>query len=558
MIFVLLAIFVIIFIYICLKIGDDKKMNDRQSIIYLCDGIKLDKTYKNVIFYTQSEMVNLCDQNKIGYRNNYSFIKHGLNKIRVDFPYSDCLRANYIAFQNYEYSNKWFFAFIDSVEYVSDGTTIINFTVDVFSTWFRNVTVKRCFVEREHVNDDTLGKHTIPEGLECGEYMVNEYGTDNVNSDVTIVTGTLITPSEVSLSGTPLRCNKYNGIPTPLVYCRWDSLSELTTFLNDLSSRGKVDYLISMFLAPKWLCPLWDSSVDTHIIDGIEDGSSSGTDVYSVGFDFSRITTLDGYQPHNNKLLCYPYCYIGVSNSVGQYSIYRQENWTLQPNDKMRMLIYGSLTSGCSIKAIPVGYNKKIGTYLDESISLGKFPTLAWANDLYTNWQTQNGVNILGLELSNTESSLLGSVSKSLIGVNSNNFEQIGSGIGDIFEEMKQTYRSTLTPLGVRGSLNTADVLNGINENCFYYYKMTIKEEYAKIIDSYFDKFGYKVNELKYPNLSGRKYWNYVKIGGSEVIGYGNIPADAMSTINKIMRNGTTIWHNHSNIGDYNLENTII
>lgn len=529
-------------------------MNDRQSIIYLCDGIKLDKTYKNVIFYTQTDMVTLCDQHKIGYRNNYSFIKHGLNRIRVDFPYSDCLRANYIAFQNYEYSNKWFFAFIDSVEFVSEGTTIINYTVDVFSTWFRNVTVKRCFVEREHVNDDTLGLHTIPEGLETGEYIVNDYGIDNVNTDVTVVTGTLITPQEVSLSGTPLRCNMYNGIPTPLVYCRWDNLTELSTFLNNLSSAGKVDYLVSMFLAPKWLCPLWGS--DPHIIDGIE--GSGGTSVLAESLEISRITMLDGYEPHNNKVLCYPYCYIGVSNSVGQYSIYRQENWLLQPNDKMKMLIYGSLTSGCSIKGIPVGYNKKVGVYYDESISLGKFPALAWANDLYTNWQTQNGVNVLGIELSNTESGIAGGIGKALVGWNNNNFEQIGSGIGDIFEEMKQVYRGSLTPLGVRGSLNTADVLNGVHENCFYYYKMSIKNEYAKIIDSYFDKFGYKVNELKHPNLTGRKYWNYIKIGGSEVIGYGNIPADAMSTINKIMRGGTTIWHDHSNIGDYNLDNTIV
>ena len=43
---------------------------------------------------------------------------------------------------------------------------------DLWFVWF-DITFKQCFVEREHVNDDTFGKHTVPEGLEYGEYIVN-------------------------------------------------------------------------------------------------------------------------------------------------------------------------------------------------------------------------------------------------------------------------------------------------------------------------------------------------------------------------------------------------
>ena len=534
-----------------------------HSEIYLCHNIKMDRSYKNVLNYTAENLRSLCNTNRIASRNTYSFIKHGENRIMVDFSYSDCLSANYIAFQNYDYSNKWFFAFIDKVEYVNDGTSIINFTVDEWSTWFNDLTIKNCFVVREHVSDDTLGLHTIPEGLELGEYVVNDYGLDAVNTDVTIVTGSLILPTEVNLSNTPLRCNRYNNIPTPLCYCRWDDISELTTFLNNLSNQGKVDYLISMFLAPKWLCPLWDDpSNDGHIIDGIEGTSSSSVGKESVYL--TRMATLDGYTPHNQKMLTYPYCYIGLSNAVGQFGVYRQENWLLQTtnnsatNNRMQIDMLGALTSGCSIRIIPVNYMKKVGEYLDESISLGKFPALAWANDLYTNWQTQNGVNILGLELTHSERSMIGDFTKAISGVLGNNMSNIGGGVGGMFDEMKQIYQNSMTPLGVRGSLNTADVLNGIHENCLHWYKMSIKSEYASIIDQFFDKYGYKVNTLKTPNLASRTYWNYIQIGASEVIGYGNIPQNSMDTLNKIFRNGTTVWHNHANIGNYSLSNTIV
>ena len=72
-------------------------------------------------------------------------------------------------------------------------------------------------------------------------------------------------------------------------------------------------------------------------------------------------------------------------------------------------------------------------------------------------------------------------------------------------------------------------------------------------------KFGYKCNLLKIPNQTGRRYWNYVKISGDDDIAVGGVvPADAMEEINNIYRQGVTIWHDHANIGNYALDNTII
>ena len=38
------------------------------------------------------------------------------NTVDIEVAYGTALTANYIAFQNPDYSNKWFFAFIDDVE----------------------------------------------------------------------------------------------------------------------------------------------------------------------------------------------------------------------------------------------------------------------------------------------------------------------------------------------------------------------------------------------------------------------------------------------------------
>ena len=67
---------------------------------------------------------------------------------------------------------------------------------------------------------------------------------------------------------------------------------------------------------------------------------------------------------------------------------------------------------------------------------------------------------------------------------------------------------------------------------------------------------------IQVPNQTGRPYYNYVQIANDSDIGYPSsnlygIPADDMDEINNIYRRGVTIWHNHANLGDYSLDNTI-
>ena len=87
---------------------------------------------------------------------------------------------------------------------------------------------------------------------------------------------------------------------------------------------------------------------------------------------------------------------------------------------------------------------------------------------------------------------------------------------------------------------------------------MRSKDEYIKIIDDYFSRFGYAIKKLEVPNLVGRKNWNYVEIGLDEEIGYGSVPSSFMETINNACRSGITIWHNHENLGNFALDNSII
>jgi len=120
---------------------------------------------------------------------------------------------------------------------------------------------------------------------------------------------------------------------------------------------------------------------------------------------------------------------------------------------------------------------------------------------------------------------------------------------------MRQGIEASMEPAQNHGNLNNGDIMLAMDENCFHIFKMSIRYEWAEKIDRYFTKYGYRVNKLKVPNVSGRPVFNYVQIASDEDIGFCSIPYKYFEEINRACRNGVTIWHNHNNIGNYTLDN---
>lgn len=95
------------------------------------------------------------------------------NVIRFPAHIDTIIDYNYVIYRNNNYSDKWFYAFITNMRYVNDNMTEVEIKTDVFQTWQFDIIYKNSFVEREHVISDKIGEHTIPEGLETGELIVD-------------------------------------------------------------------------------------------------------------------------------------------------------------------------------------------------------------------------------------------------------------------------------------------------------------------------------------------------------------------------------------------------
>jgi hypothetical protein len=503
-----------------------------DSKLIVARGIKLDKNYTNVLSYDTNDMLSLVESHAEYTENNYNYIDYTKNEIMANVDYSVAMRCNYIAFQNPRHGNKWYFAFIDDVKYKAPNQCLIIFTIDVWSTFFDNWSSSPCFVVREHVNDDTIGAHTVPESVTTGEYVINAHLRDTANRQKChIIVASSIDPNmesgepSISASGT------YNGIPYAfaLFDCSTNS-NNLHNFISRLADQQEA--IQNIWLAPPWI------KGNTILNWAVEPSDNPVT----VDTGISPIRTLDGYTPKNKKLLTYPYCYIMGSNGQNQNAIYMQEFWQLNNNNEYVVRMFGSLTPGCSVRAIPVNY-KGDEICESEGLNLGKFPTLSWNTDFYTLWCSENLVNNANTLFSSAEQFGTGNVLGAMENVNT---------------LMYSDYRAQRVPPQLHGNTNCGDIMYSMRENCFHFFRMTIKREYAEQIDDYFSRYGYKINEVKVPNIYGRQNFNFIEIGKDDSIGYGSLPSKYMEEINNICRQGVTIWHNHENLGNYNINNPII
>lgn len=544
------------------------------DIILIESPLKLDN-YNQITFDNATSQYNyFISLNHLEYDGCTYQRKDGVIRYTTDREvdsyaprFEDLLKYNYCMYKNDSYKDKWFYAFVTDCKYINDGLTEITIETDVFQTWQFDIIYKNSFIEREHVSNDTIGAHTLPEGLELGEYINQAVSmTEESSINFLNVTGThknyvCIAVTETGL-GVAQPSPDYNGVFGGCTYLVFPTFADARGYIDFSDNHFSSDNKVSAFMVP------YDIAIQ---------GSGFSWETYnSGGYNFqyafiqptslptllrnvtiSKPSVLDSnYSPRNKKLLTYPYCFLNISNNSGSYANYMYEYFTNidgSYTSNCNFIIEGSVGVGCSIKLLPLHYkygNTALSSYAEnfsEGLDAGKLPTCSWLNDTYINWLTANAVNI--------PLQILSGVGESVVGGVTGNAKGVTSGLSGITNTVSQVYERSLMPATAKGGVNQGDYNFGKNLT-YSIYKRSIKNETAKIIDYYFDMYGYKVNELKTPNIHKRSNWDFIKC--IDVNLEGNIPEKDIAKIRDLFNNGCTFWHTTSYFLDYSRTNSIL
>lgn len=525
-----------------------------QNEVYTLKGIELSNNYQDTYLFdsinAQTSFFTGKANESVDHYTNVTPFKISDGFILLPNTIEHFNSYNYLMMKNADmYSGKWYYAFITSCEMVNPGVTRINFELDVIQTYQFNWNLHQCFIERCHELTDSPGSNILDEGLELGEYIINDAKQTDKFDDYTICVACTMNSTLIDTTG-----GYFNGQYSGLNIISFDSASEVNDFISSATEANKLDGIVAIFQMPSNFVRSKSNTPST---------SSAADDVYTYNV---TSLTLDGYTPKNKKLLTYPYKFLHVTNFMGNSADYHYEWFSsrpLYPTTSPRQVKFElrcSMEINPTVKIIPTNYNGMDGTSIgtlnnvDYGLTLSGFPQCSWVSDTYKAWVAQQGtVSAFGMDFSGVD---LGYMSQGLGVLGSAlslNVGGVASGILGIAQTMaKQNATKSLPPQAHGENANGALFQFGLKD--FGFQDMSIRQSYARAIDGYFDMFGYSHKHTESPvtYLNSRPFWNYIKTQG--ILISGNFNNDVARKLESIFNNGVRFWHGDY-IGNYSLNN---
>ena len=535
-----------------------------NTSIILCKDVPLDATYEHTVSFANASAAYSYFYSKrfvVVEENSYQRVLE--NKLRIACTMEQAIQCNYMMFKNTNFENKWIYAFITGWQYINNATTEITYEIDVFQTFWNDTRLLSVFVEREHSVTDAIGANTVPEALEQGEYILD--GMSAFEPYTRYEDGELI----VDAGGCAIfYCTFYERPSTDPQYATDPFPNFMGGVVNGSVYTGLVPIIKSAYRSPS--DPNYGDPSDPTTIDGFlakvqgaakKDGIIAAyicpfrPNTYeAIQWQFNlpkHITTLAGYTPKNKKLLTYPYNVLRVRTDSDS-TIYR---WEFFSTSSAQFTLEGYIVPDPCLTLIPANYNATTerNYCVENRLTIKEFPQVAIDVDVWKVYYAQHGASLV-TSMIGDGLGVVGGVASAVTAPSVSTVVGAASSVVNVAHSVAQLYEINKRPPELKGTQTSmADYAIGAKK--FYADNLCIRPEYARIIDDYFNMFGYATKRVKVPNLTSRPYWNYVKTVGHTVDGI-SVPDPFIQRINNAFNNGITIWHNPDNVGNYTLDNS--
>ena len=599
----------------------------------LMASVPLDPQYRHTLTFSSLALQTQYFTGKVvssyGSFSFLSYQRYRRGTIKLQAPINIMKSVNYLRFVNANYTgegnlheNKYIYAFVVAVDYISDNVVSIEYQVDAFQTWMFDYTLNPCYVEREHANSDNLGDNLVPENLDTGDYVnmfteaIDYWDSSSTtqikNNSYYIV---IATQSPAGYQGTV----RMSGVPTWLYAEYAESVTDLQQILEDYQTGAtqSLEPIIAINMGPLWLTE--DTTTHEEYMLGsygsyiwkiftLEHDMDIGVGPF-VGHD-STTGTMKSYSAKNKKLLTYPYNFITFEAPDGSSCMLKYENFADVGNHitfegrmscfpyvetlmAPRYYEYQQIGTSPNIER-PFGYPAN----LQHALCCNAYPTVGAASDAFSAWWAQNHYSMPIIE----------SAIHAINETKQNAYERRTSGdTGSpyVSEANKQGFDVTKSMLdyylnkSTTGIFDTAGYAAGIFRGGgiqglssdiaaqLAAYKGhqalpdTVATKASNTGITHASKFDcYKVHYTRIRPEFAQIIDNYFSCYGyaTHIVKYpnitgrlnwnyvqtkgctinGNVPREAEEIITNMMDRGITFWHNPNTIHDYTQDNSIV
>lgn len=551
-----------------------------NSTIKLLTGVPIDKNQSDTLWFASVGAQTAYFNSKVVRTfSSQTYERHQRGYARLEVSADAIYGCNYMMFQNTSYGNKWFYAFINHVEYINNEVAEVRFTIDPIQTWFFDYTLNQCYIERCTPTTDEIGENILPEPVQTSEFVLNgDYSVVGLDTrDMGIIA--LIVDSQHSADF--YAGGIYNGVMSGGKLYAFDATVAGAQLINDIvinsdMIRKAPESLLSLYMCPKALFPsdpnfnINSQNLVDHVIG---QGTTSIGNVYTLQA-ISKSVSLDGYRPRNAKCYTYPYTFYHVDNGQGSGLILRYEFFS---NLAPKVRVHGNSTYPVEITLFPYEYKNSpsavapdFGENRKEKLSIKGFPQCSWSMDAWAAWLAQNSVPMaidavaygVPLAIAGVAGAMtgagaiggaMGAIGGGMEGASASLAKGAGGLIGAISHYAKQAYTASISADITRGSFATGSNDVASERMVFKGGCVTQPANFMRSIDQFFDAFGYAKHEWGDVNIHARSRWTYVKTLGANVD--GSVPADDAQYIANCFDNGIRFWADTANPCNYSTAN---
>ena len=559
-----------------------------NSDVYILHRVPLDKSYNHTIRQTNADsQFNKFNTNTyVKYRlGGQSYQRTNKGAIRVAILADNLYDCNYLMFRNTSFGSKWFYAFIDSIDYINDNASEINYTIDVMQTWYFDYDLGDCYVEREHTSTDNLGDNLVPEDLHTGDLIpfdtTTYYFPTNANqplftllvyyvpndqyiSGENVGTGGRVTNYLTSPVIDPNTHEDHRGIFLNGVYLGCQVWSVVIDY-NDLSiTRANINLLIQKIISISGTITNLVQVPTIVYTNWVISGTmfSANKTIYENPYFYNAKHT-SYYTPKNKKLYTYPYRALIFSNNNGDSGVLHWErfnNPVVSPNPATASFkINGTPAPTPELLCYPTYYRGLNNDY-ESGLTLTDFPAPPWSVDSFERWWAQSGTSYIMSMIASSIATIAGIAAAGVSGGSS--LTIAAAGVSKITNDIGKYITAKNTPDQSAGQAAISSLKISQQRIGYIFYDMGVEKSQAKVIDDYFTMFGYAIHQVKKPNIKSgatlRPHWNYIKTTDCVIHAASDkgLPAHDEDLITKIFDKGITFWNNMSEVGDYSLNNS--
>lgn len=550
--------------------------------LFLLKNIPIDPNYEHTLYFSSpQEQQGYFTRNdfRVAYYSNITRVEPTNNTVMLEGAVDALYSVNYMMFRNSGFGTKYFYAFVDDVEYINNRTVRVHYTIDLIQTWFFEHSIGQCFVEREHSATDAIGDNLVPEDLEFGEYLFQEAREDHRLFDRWKI-GVL---STVNRQGQPSGGKITMGLYTCAYWYLFDDAAAVDEFINALTDDQKSNAIISIMMIP--YTP--GENINTQHAPKPEQVL------------IKRTYYPNGYVPRNNKLCTAPYTQMMVTDYQGHAASYAYEY--MNDGDYNYPKVYDgfeeykAMSTVPQFACVPLEY-KGMGRAWNEALLISDLPQCAYAIDGYRAWMamasnrvgvgtdlaagvlTAGGAVLEGVQtamqsaadakfikqLNNPISqyalpphAVSPSMSQPIANDTAENWEQFARGATQITKALARYHDVKMLPPQAK-SIGGGSLILQCGQYGFHYMRCYIKRQFAERIDAYFDMYGYATNIVKYPNIRNhpsamRPAWNYIRTIGCRID--GTVPATVERALCGIYDKGVTFWSSPWDVCNYTQNN---